>query len=311
MSLPVLLAGGAGALLAAGLADLAAILASRRAAAHAHDIAAAPEHARRDRSGQGGGDRSAGALAALRGGPTRTDRAVAALARLGRRIGVPTAPADLRARLAAAGLAGRVGAADLMAMKAGAGAAVALGAAPVLAALPLRATLLAVPAVAVAGFLAPDLWLARRARRRARRADLELADVLDLLRIAVVAGLPTGRALAEVGRRRGGLVATELRALAERIELGVPRAEALDDLRRRLPLPAIVTLCAAIGRADRHGAPLAPALAALAHEARAERARALREAAARAAPRIQLAIALLLVPAVLLLVAAGLVHGLA
>ncbi|MCW2985618.1 MAG: hypothetical protein JWR63_3188, partial [Conexibacter sp.] len=32
---------------------------------------------------------------------------------------------------------------------------------------------------------------------------------------------------------------------------------------------------------------------------------------ARAAPRIQLAIALLLVPAVLLVVAAGLVHGLA
>ena len=44
----------------------------------------------------------------------------------------------------------------------------------------------------------------------------------------------------------------------------------------------------------------------------AERAarRALRDQAARAAPRIQLTIALLLVPAVLLIVAAGLVHGL-
>ncbi|MFL5854689.1 MAG: type II secretion system F family protein, partial [Solirubrobacteraceae bacterium] len=83
------------------------------------------------------------------------------------------------------------------------------------------------------------------------------------------------------------------------------------DLQRALPLPAVRVLTAAIARADRHGAPLGPALEALAREARADRARALHEQAARAAPRIQLAIALLLVPAVLLIVAAGLVHGLA
>jgi tight adherence protein C len=356
MTLSVLLAGAAGALLAAGLVDLASVLVARNIrtrpavrGAGAGDIAVAD----RVVSGAGGlgqawpgdsaagrftsrdgapgqawpGDAAAGRSASADGAladptragssaaaprnPTRADRAIAALARLGRRIGVPTAPADLDARLAAAGLAGRVRAADLMAMKAGAGAAVALGAAPVLAALPLRLTVVALPAVAAAGFLAPDAWLTRRARRRARRAGLELADLLDLLRVAVAAGLPTGRALAQVGRRHGGLVAAELHAVAERLDLGVARADALDDLRRRLPLPAIATLCAAIARADRHGAPLAPALAALAEEARAERARALREAAARAAPRIQLAIALLLVPAVLLLVAAGLVHGLA
>jgi tight adherence protein C len=129
--------------------------------------------------------------------------------------------------------------------------------------------------------------------------------------VAVAAGLPTGRALAEVGRHGDGLVAAELRALAERLTLGVPRAGALEELRRALPVPALATLVAAIDRADRHGASLAPALSALAEEARADRARALRDQAARAAPRIQLAIALLLVPAVLLLVAAGLVHGLA
>ncbi|HWH94922.1 MAG TPA: type II secretion system F family protein, partial [Baekduia sp.] len=201
--------------------------------------------------------------------------------------------------------------ADAMAVKAGAGVAAALGAAPILSALPLRLTLVLVPVAAGAGFLAPDLWLARRARRRADRAGLELADVLELLRVAVAAGLPTGRALAEVGRRHGGLVAGELRAVARRLELGVPRAEALAGLLCALPLPAIGLLTTAIIRADRHGAPLGPALTALALEARAARARALHDQAARAAPRIQLAIALLLVPAVLLIVAAGLVHGLA
>jgi tight adherence protein C len=289
MSVASVIAALAGALLTIGLADLATVLA----------------------------ERASTAVRAASGEPSTTPRvtapgrAAAALARLGRRIGVPTAPGDLDARLAAAGLAGRARAADLMAVKAGAGAAVALAAAPVLATLPLRLTVLALPAVAAGGFLAPDSWLAHRARGRARRAGLELADVLDLLRVAVAAGLPTGRALAEIGARRGGLVAGELRGLAERLELGAPRTAALDDFHRRLPLPTVATLCAAIARADRHGAPLAPALAALAQEARAERARALREQAARAAPRIQLAIALLLVPAVLLIVAAGLVHGLA
>jgi tight adherence protein C len=198
-----------------------------------------------------------------------------------------------------------------MALKAGGGAAAVLASAPLVASLPVRLAVLALPAAAAAGFLALDVHLLRRSGRRARRARVELADVLDLLRVAIAAGLPTGRALAEVGRHRGGLVAAELRALAERMTLGVPRAEALAQLRRALPVPAVAMLVAAVDRADRHGASLAPALTALADEARADRARALRDEAARAAPRIQLAIALLLVPAVLLLVAAGLVHGLA
>jgi tight adherence protein C len=280
MTLATLLAGVAGALGAVGLADLAVVLASSRARAASR-------------------------------GATRASRWGVALARLGRRVGVPAPPRDLGARLAAAGMPASVRAADAMAAKAGGGVVGALAVVPLAGALPVRLALVLLPGAAVAGFLAPDLWLARRARRRAMRAGLELADVLDLLRVAVEAGLPIGRALEEVGRRHSGLVAAELRAAAARLQLGVPRAEALRLLHRRLPLPAVAVLTAAVQRADRHGAPLAPALAALAHEARADRARRLHEQAAAAAPRIQLAVALLLVPAVLLFVAAGLVHGLA
>jgi tight adherence protein C len=281
VTITIILAGAGGVLLAIGLADLAAVLTARR---RPHVDAA--------------------------DAPRRAARWAALLARLGRRVGVPAAPRDLDARLAAAGLAASVRTADAMAIKAGAGVAAALLAAPILSTLPLRLTLVLVPLTAAAGFLTPDLWLRRRARRRADRAGLELADILDLLRVAVAAGLPTGRALAEVGRRHGGVVATELRVVAQRLELGMPRTEALGRLHRALPVPAIGQLTAAIARADRHGAPLGPALTALALEARADRARALHDQAARAAPRIQLAIALLLVPAVLLVVAAGLAHGL-
>jgi tight adherence protein C len=92
--------------------------------------------------------------------------------------------------------------------------------------------------------------------------------------------------------------------------LGATRAEALGALLGRCPVDGVGALAAAIGRSDRHGAPLAPALEALAAEARAQQARELRDGAARAAPKIQLVVALVLVPAVMLLLAAVLVQTL-
>lgn len=241
-------------------------------------------------------------LAAAR--PTRGARrrpGLSVLARLGRIVGWAP-PAALAVRLEAAGLALPVS--DAMAVKAGAGLlAVPLGLA--LAALaPGRLGLVAAAGFPLLAFLAPDLWLGRRARERARAMEDELADVLDLLCVAVTAGLSPARALAEVGRRHPGVLAGELERAAERVALGEPHLEALHGLERRCPLPAIRPLVAALREAVRHGAPLGPSLAAQALEARAHRARAATERAAKAAPKIQLVVALLLVPAVLLLVAA-------
>jgi tight adherence protein C len=67
---------------------------------------------------------------------------------------------------------------------------------------------------------------------------------------------------------------------------------------------------AALNRAARHGAPLADTLAGQARAARFALARRIREDAARAGPKIQLVVALLLVPSVLLLVAAALAAAL-
>jgi tight adherence protein C len=136
--------------------------------------------------------------------------------------------------------------------------------------------------------------------------EAELADVLDLLRVAISVGLSPARALAEVGRRHHGLLAAELRAAAARAALGIPRAITYRELEQRCPAAGVPALVAALERAERHGAPLASALAAEARAARARAAQRAAEAAARAGPQIQLVVALLLVPAVLLLVAAAL-----
>ena len=236
-------------------------------------------------------------------------RAAAALAQLGRRAGLPLpASADLAARLAAAGVPERIRPADAMAVKAGAALSGALLSLPLALAAPGRLGLALLLAGPTAGFLAPDVVLGRRARRRRGQIALEVADVLDLLRVAVAAGLPPGRALAEVGRRRGGVLGAELRTASAKVELGVGRREAYAQLGARCPLPEVSALVVALERAEHHGTPLAPALASLAVEARATRARALQDRAAKAAPKIQLVIALLLVPAVMLLLAAALLR---
>lgn len=233
------------------------------------------------------------------------------LARIVRRAGVRAAPVDLETRLVAAGTPLGLSAPDVMALKGAAALAGLLLAFPIAATLPGRLGLAALLVAPAAGFLAPDVLLARRARARAARMSHELADILDLLRVAVQAGLPVSRALAEVGRRGSGVLANELGAAAARIELGANRADALAELTIRCPADGVAALAAAIARAERHGAPLAPALRALAAQARADQARRLRDDAARAAPKIQLVVALVLVPAVMLLLAAVLVHTLA
>jgi tight adherence protein C len=245
-------------------------------------------------------------------GHRRGPRALRLLAALGRRLrpaGAP-APGDLRRRIAAAGRPGGLGVREVMAAKVAAAAGGGLVGAALSTAAPGRLGVAIVVAGPVGGFLAPDVWLARRAAERARRARAELPALLDLLRVSVEAGSSLPKALHEVGARARGPLATEWRALGGEVALGVPFDAALRGMAERLPLPEVRSLVAALERARRHGAPLADTLVSQARDARFALARHAREEAARAGPKIQLVVALLLVPSVLLLVAAALVAAL-
>ena len=228
---------------------------------------------------------------------------------------IRSVPRNLAAQIRAAGLEGhgpgRLDVSALMALKLGsaiAGGALALIAGPLL---PGRLGLLALAGLPPALFFAPDLILFRRAAARAEQVRTQLPAMLDLLRVSVEAGLGLRAALAEVSQRSAGLLAAELRSVAATTELGVPLSSALGGLSGRLPQPEVTAFVAAVNRALIHGAPLAATLAAQARDARAARARQIRERSARAAPKIQLVVALLLVPSVLLIVAAALVVALA
>jgi tight adherence protein C len=257
-----------------------------------------------DREGESeGGGREAGE--SRRTSSERGPRALHVLVRAGIAPRPGTAPRELDARISAAGRPAGLGAREVMAAKVttavlAGGLAAALGAAA-----PGRLAFALVIGGPAAGFLAPDLWLARRSAVRARQIRRELPPLLDLLRVSVESGSSLAQALAQVGGRTHGPLAAEWRAVGRQTALGVPLETALDAMVVAAPLPEVRALRAALDRARRHGAPLAVTLEAQARDARFALARHAREEAARAGPKIQLVVALLLVPSVLLLVAAA------
>lgn len=212
----------------------------------------------------------------------------------------------LTVRIARAGLAGRVTVAGLVAMKS-AGAFAGLMLAPALAPVaPGRLALVVAVGLPVAGFLAPDAWLERRARFRARSLRASLPDALDLLATAAAAGRSPLSGFAEISRG-GGALGRELAMVVAETSCGAPQREAFAALRYRVPAKELAAMCSAIERSRRHGSPLADQLHDQAGSLRGSQRRRIAEQAAKAAPKIQLAVALLLVPSVLLMIAAGLI----
>jgi tight adherence protein C len=210
-------------------------------------------------------------------------------------------------RLARAGLESRVPlAAVLLAKLAGTavGGLAALLAAP---AAPGRISLLVAIGLPAAGFLLPDALLERRARMRGRQLVGALPDAFDLLAVGSASGRSPADGFAELARAGAGPLADELRLTVAELSCGRPLSAALRSLRERVPGNEIAALCAAIERSRRFGSPLAEQLRRQATALRGDQRRAVEERAARAAPKIQLVVALVLVPSVLLMIGAALI----
>lgn len=210
-------------------------------------------------------------------------------------------------RISRAGMSGRLPVAAVLAAKlagAGVGVGIALVAAP---AAPGRFAGPVVVALPISGFLVPDALLEREARRRLRRLVLALPDALDLLAVGAEAGRSPGSVLGEIAGGATGPLARELAVAAAEIECGASQRVALSGLRERIPGGQVASLAAALERSARYGSPLSDQLRDQATALRRDHRRRIEEHAARAAPKIQLVVALVLVPSVLLMIAAALI----
>ena len=225
---------------------------------------------------------------------------VRSLAEAALALGVPE-------RLERAGLARRVSSGAVLAGKAGGTLIGIVCAASVLPVLPGRLDLVGAPLLALAGFLGPDALLERAARLRRERLVAALPDALDLLAVAAGTGRGVAAGMREIAAEGTGPLAAELAVAVTEIECGASQAEAMAALRERVPGVEVGALAAALERSRRYGSPLAEQLHAQAAALRRDARRRSEEAAARAAPKIQLVVALVLVPSVLLMILAAII----
>jgi tight adherence protein C len=151
-----------------------------------------------------------------------------------------------------------------------------------------------------------DMSLSRRARARQDQIERDLPDFLDILAVTVRAGVGYRSALGRVARGLGGPVGEEIEATLRQMELGATRREALTALAERNSSESVQTFVSAQLQAEELGVPLAEALNDIARDMRSHAHQAARQRAQRAAPRVSLIITALIVPASIILIVASL-----
>ncbi|MBK9180243.1 MAG: type II secretion system F family protein [Acidimicrobiales bacterium] len=174
------------------------------------------------------------------------------------------------------------------------------------------AGLLAGPAVgggAAGAVLVWPILASRRAARRRRAALVEvLPDTVDLLVLAVGAGLTVSLAVRAVAIRAPGGLGVELRRVAHEVDLGRRLADALDELPARLG-EEVRPLTAALVASERYGVPLAAGLERLAGEVRRDRRRRAEESIRKVPVKLLFPLVCCTLPAFALLTVAPLLAG--
>jgi len=118
----------------------------------------------------------------------------------------------------------------------------------------------------------PLLWVHDKVKARHRAIGRELPYDLDLLTLAVEAGLDFAAALAKVVEKgRQGPLSVELSVTLKELRLGKTREEALHNLADRVGLFALTSFVRALVQADRLGTPLGKVLRVLSAQMRQER----------------------------------------
>ncbi|HZQ28105.1 MAG TPA: type II secretion system F family protein [Acidimicrobiales bacterium] len=155
------------------------------------------------------------------------------------------------------------------------------------------------------------VWMVRLTRGRASPAaavEQELPEVVDLLRLAVGAGLTVPLAVRAVSRRAPGPVGTALARAVEDTTRGRRLADALDDL-PTCAGEATRSLAGALAGCERYGHAIGPALERLATECRDRQRRRAEEAARRVPVLLLFPLVLCILPAFALLTVAPLLAG--
>ena len=118
-------------------------------------------------------------------------------------------------------------------------------------------------ATAVAGFVGymlPLYWLRGRAKRRQKEIRRALPDALDMLTIAVEAGLAFESGLLRVGEQWHNALSEEFRRVVGEMRMGVTRAAALERMVARTDVEELATFVAVLVQSSQLGVSIAQVL---------------------------------------------------
>lgn len=122
------------------------------------------------------------------------------------------------------------------------------------------------------GFMAPDLWMKARINKFKEEIARTLPDVIDLLSLAVGAGLDFMLAVKWViDKSKKGALTQELALVVHETTIGRARSEALRNMARRLEIQDVNSFVRTLIQADKMGTSVSDALKILSEEARMRR----------------------------------------
>jgi tight adherence protein C len=152
------------------------------------------------------------------------------------------------------------------------------------------------------GFFLPDLWIAKKGVARQDDIRRMLPETIDLMAIAVQAGMGLEGAIELVARKLPGPLGEELQRLLQEIQLGSSRRQALQKLRGRTEIQELSTFAMALIQADTIGSPVSEVLQTHAKEMRLMRRQRAREVAAKLPVKLLFPLLLTIFPALMIIV---------
>jgi tight adherence protein C len=151
------------------------------------------------------------------------------------------------------------------------------------------------------GWLLPGMVLARKAKARAHRIRLSLADMLDLLVVSVEAGLGLDQALSRVGTELAFAypeLSDELRLINLELRAGKARSEALRNLADRTGVDDLSSLVTMLIQTDKFGTSVAQSLRVYSETLRTKRRQRAEEAAAKTGVKMVFPLVFCIFPAI-------------
>lgn len=149
---------------------------------------------------------------------------------------------------------------------------------------------------AALGYFFPLLWIRGKISRRQDGIVKALPDALDLLTIAVEAGLGFDQAMGKVYEKWDNDLAIAFGRVLREIQLGKLRREALRDMSERMDVPDVTSFVAAVIQADQLGVSMVKILRVQSDQMRVKRRQRAQEKAHQAPVKMMIPMVLLIFP---------------